>query len=96
MAGRLSSYVAVTDEDGVVHWFGPEDTVPGWAAKLITSPAAWADKAGAVADEDGEPPETGAGSGKAAWLAHAESLGVDVGEDATRDDIVAAVRAAGH
>jgi hypothetical protein len=37
----------------------------------------------------GEPPRSGKGSGKEAWAAYADSLGVDVPGDASRDDIVA-------
>lgn len=37
----------------------------------------------------GEPPRSGKGSGKEAWAAYAASLGVEVAEDASRDDIVA-------
>lgn len=43
---KLKAYVHLTDEGGHRHVFGPKDTVPGWAAKLITNPDAW----------DGEPP----------------------------------------
>lgn len=37
----------------------------------------------------GEPPRSGRGSGKEAWAAYASSQGVDVAEDASRDDIIA-------
>ena len=43
--------------------------------------------------ESGEPPRGGPGSGIDAWTAYAESLGVEVTDDMTRDDIVAAVDA---
>lgn len=38
-----------------------------------------------------EPPRSGRGSGFDAWADHAANLGLDVPEDATRDDIVALV-----
>jgi hypothetical protein len=38
---------------------------------------------------EGEPPRSGKGSGKEAWAAYAASQGVDVAEDASRDDIIA-------
>lgn len=38
-----------------------------------------------------EPPRAGRGSGVDVWRAHAESLGLLVEEDATRDDIIALV-----
>lgn len=41
--------------------------------------------------EDGPPPKGGAGSGIAEWRAYADKLGVDVDDDATRDDIIDAV-----
>lgn len=40
-----------------------------------------------------EPPRNGPGSGREAWAAHATALGIDTAEDATRDDIIAAVDA---
>jgi hypothetical protein len=40
------------------------------------------------------PPLGGPGSGRDAWAAWAEHLGVEVTEDMTRDDIVAAIDAA--
>jgi hypothetical protein len=88
--------------------FGPDDKVPAEWAKLITNPAAWdggeppksADAgdgdAPASADEPdggGEPPRSGKGSSTEAWQKYAASLGVEVPEDASRDDIVAAVDA---
>lgn len=41
------------------------------------------------------PPKGGAGSGKDAWAAYAAKHDVKVADDATRDDIVAALDAAG-
>lgn len=38
-----------------------------------------------------EPPRSGPGSGKEAWVAYAENVGVEVTDDMTRDDIIAAV-----
>lgn len=51
--------------------------------------------------EDGEesaaspPPRRGAGSGKEEWAQYAEAQGVEVPEDASRDEIIAAVDEAG-
>lgn len=42
------------------------------------------------------PPKAGLGSGTQAWAAYAERLGVDVHDDASREDIQAALVAAGH
>jgi hypothetical protein len=46
-----------------------------------------------VADADGPtaPPLGGPGSGREAWVAWADHLGVEVTEDMSRDDIVAAI-----
>ena len=41
------------------------------------------------------PPRSGAGSGADAWRAYAESLGAEVSEGATRDQIIAGLEAAG-
>jgi hypothetical protein len=41
--------------------------------------------------EDQAPPRAGPGSGRDAWAAYAESKGVDVSDDMTRDEIIAAV-----
>lgn len=40
------------------------------------------------------PPTSGPGSGKAAWIEYAESIGVEVTGNMTREDIVSAVEAA--
>jgi hypothetical protein len=47
----LVSTVHVRDAKGAVHVFGPEDTVPGWAAKLIPNSKAW-DSAPPVENEE--------------------------------------------
>lgn len=106
MGRQLRATVYLHDEEGVVRGFGPGDTVPDWVAAQITNPDAWVDDETAPAadpagDEsaphdntEGAPPKTGKGSGLANWLAYAESLGVEVPEDAGRDDVIAAVEAA--
>lgn len=56
---KLNTYVHVHDEDGVSHAFGPDDTVPGWAADLITNPDVWADAPnGSDGSPEGEPDES--------------------------------------
>lgn len=101
MARGLNATVYLHDEDGVVRGFGPGDVVPGWVAARITNPDVWTDDPGddaAVADEpadggghDGPPPRAGKGARVEAWHAYAASIGVDVPDDATRDEIIAAV-----
>lgn len=48
----------------------------------------------AAAQHSGEPPRGGPGSGADAWAAYAEIKGIKVPDDASRDDIIAAVDAA--
>lgn len=45
--------------------------------------------------QDGPPPRGGAGSGAPAWRVYAERNGVEVADGASRDEIVAALDAAG-
>lgn len=94
MARELSANVYV---DGVL--YGPAgESPPKDVAERITNPKAWAGTVDADDDsgEAGIPPKGGAGSGKDAWKAYADSLGVAVDDEASRDDIVAAIEAAGH
>jgi hypothetical protein len=99
VSGR-KALVANVWVDGVL--YGPAGKKPDKdVAEQITNPKAWADTADADSgaesgDGSGIPPKGGAGSGKDAWKAYADSLGVAVDDDATRDDIVAALEAAGH
>lgn len=107
MTRRLTSWVHVTDAEGVSHGFGPPDTVPAWAVAKITNPKAWGE-----AEPESEvappppppvppglvpPPMGGPGSGVAEWLAYAGSLEVDVPEESRgkRDDVIAVLRTAG-
>jgi hypothetical protein len=48
----------------------------------------------AEVEEVTEPPRSGAGSGRDAWVAYAGAQGVEVTDDMTRDDIIAAVELA--
>lgn len=94
--GGLIGTVHVVGDDGTRRVFGPGDDVPEWAAR----------KMGAHCFENGEhpypdapaggiPPKAGPGSSKTAWLAYAAGHGVDVDGESTRDDIIAALDAAG-
>lgn len=90
---RLVRNVHLVDEQGRSHVFGPDSVVPEWARKRITNPAAWSD--GSTADESTtveveEPPRSGPGSNKAAWVAYAESRGVTITDDMGREDIIEA------
>lgn len=106
MSRKLAGFVAVYKDDGSVHYFGPDDTVPSWAEKKITNPVAWAD--GIVADPapSGEsdypaietpaiPKKSGRGSGLEAWQEYATASGFEYEDDATRDDLIEALAAEG-
>ncbi|MFI5808981.1 hypothetical protein [Streptomyces sp. NPDC051561] len=96
MSRHLIAYVHV---DGVA--YGPEDTVPADVAKRI-GVHAWTDDDTEVDDQDDPgggdaeaPPRSGRGSGEAAWRVFAEQHDVEVADDATRDDVIAACEVAG-
>lgn len=94
---RLTHYVTVPLDDGSYKTYGPDDDLPADVAKQITNPSAW--EGGKVPAQPTSasdvPPKGGAGSGMQAWAAYAASKGVEVPEDASRDDIIAACQAAG-
>lgn len=54
------------------------------------------DPGGEQTDDDGPPPQGGAGSGRDAWAQYAAARNVEVSETDSRDDIVAAVKKAGY
>lgn len=96
---KYSVYVDDPNEVGKSVLFVPGDQVPDWAVPLITNPNCWVDGELPKAKDtetaaDGAPPRAGKGSGRSEWAAYAESVGVVVDEDATRDEIIAAVDAA--
>jgi len=69
-------------------------------AAKVSNPAAWEDGlvpdlAEPATDVAPVPPKGGPGSAKDAWAAYAASKGVEVGADTTREDIIAALEAAG-
>lgn len=78
MSRRLKFSVMI---GSTVHEAGTE---PGEdVAGQITNPDAW------DGEGSGEPPRSGKGSGADAWRTYAESMGVTVDEDMSRDDIIA-------
>lgn len=81
MARQLSATVIL---DGVSY---PKGSAPHReVADRITNQRAWTETPTAT-----EPPRSGPGSGVEAWRTYATSRGIDVPEDATRDDIVTLV-----
>ena len=74
--------------------------VPEWAKDLVhpddldTGGAESASQEKAVAPA--EPARAGRGSGLEAWAGYARGLGIEVPEDATRDDVIALVDQHNH
>ncbi|MFG2458152.1 hypothetical protein ACGFWE_13925 [Streptomyces sp. NPDC048523] len=104
---QLVAHVHVRDLGGRSVAFGPGEDVPGWARKQIANPKAWGDvepadssqaevtsPAGTGGDLEA-PPRAGKGSGVEAWRDFAARKGVDVDQDASREQIIAACEAAG-
>lgn len=103
---RLAITVHVQDpETGrhVVLHKGAE--VPDRLVSRISNPHVWADaeEAAEAAEraaeqesaESGEPPRSGKGSGRDAWVAFAADHGVHVDDEDSRDDIIAGLVSAG-
>jgi hypothetical protein len=92
MARRLKLSVVVGSQ---VYVGG--DVPPTDVAKQITNPDAWEGEPDVEDDGgdsgSGEPPRSGRGSGEDVWREYATGLGIDVPDDAGRDDIVALVDA---
>ena len=96
--GRLRATVWLRDAEGRPAAFGPDDDVPDWAASQI-GPHAWEPEPEPEPEREPEPepeppPRSGKGSGRDEWAAFAAGK-VDVGDDMSRDDIIAALEAAG-
>lgn len=74
------------------------ETEPEPAAAAVTAPDAPAAPpvADAQAKQPAMPPRSGKGSGLVAWAEYARNLGVEVEDDANRDDVIAALELAGH
>lgn len=87
MARQLRFSVVVGSQTYVGGTVPPADV-----AKQITNPDAWEGGPEESAGPE-EPARSGRGSGEDAWREYATELGVDVPEDAGRDDIIALVDA---
>lgn len=85
MGARLAYSVVLAD--GNVAEGGTEETPA--LRKAVTNPRAWVGDPDS--QESGEPPRSGRGSSVEAWRDYAVVAGVEVEDDATRDDIIAAV-----
>jgi hypothetical protein len=108
MARTLKTFVTVHRRDdqgeltGESGTFGPKDDpkdeLPGWARTAITNPDVW-DGADDSSDDGASavevPPRGGPGSGAPAWRSYARSIGVEVADDASREDVIEALEDAG-
>ncbi|WP_329151223.1 hypothetical protein OIU91_28385 [Streptomyces sp. NBC_01456] len=102
---QLVATVHVRDLQGRTVVLEPGDDVPAWAVRQITNPKAWVEVVDTVdvaqaptppgAGGVEAPPRSGKGSGVEAWRSFADRKGVDVDQDATREDVIAACEAAG-
>jgi hypothetical protein len=94
---KLTSYVHVHDDRGTSTAFGPDDEVPEWAARKMGAHV-FEDGQHPFPDTDGdgetdrpsgqEPPRSGKGSGRDAWVAFAAEKGHQVNGDTSRDQII--------
>lgn len=96
MGARLSVNVVVLGPSGEPRAFLEGDTVPDWAADQI-GPHCFedSDDTEGGSAEGTPPPKAGRGSSLEAWSAYAEAQGVNIDDDAKREDIIAACEAAG-
>lgn len=91
-ARKAARYVTVAGRT-----YAPGEKIPAEVVELIDNPAVWESDEEPEDDEEPEglPPMSGKGSGRDAWAAYAQANGVAVDDDATRDQIVAGLEAAG-
>jgi hypothetical protein len=102
MARKLTAFVHVAErlEDGSYGrqgTFGPSDDVPDWARTAITNPDVWdgEDEAQPEIELEAEIVERPRGNAsRDAWAAYAASRDIEIEDDMSRDDIVAAVQLA--
>ncbi len=91
----LAAFVHVTGKDGRTEWFGPDDTVPKWAADQISNPSAWAgaSEVGQSDYPEGDPSEDWTHAQLDAY-AEAQEPAVDVSGATNKAEKVAALTAA--
>ncbi|MEU9470425.1 hypothetical protein AB0D78_28175 [Streptomyces avermitilis] len=102
MTARSAVHVYVVSKDGTRRkWLEPGDDVPDWARlddrnlEGADGDSAAGGPSGVASGQVAEPSRSGKGSGTEAWRTFAESKGVGVGSDMSRDDIIAACEQAG-
>lgn len=105
MDRRLRLFVHVVERGDGGHevrsaQFGPGDHLPDWAREAITNPDVWEDDGDAEVEETrsasaspevARPSASGPNSGRHRWVDYARSKGVEVTDDMSRDQIIAAV-----
>lgn len=91
MSKKLVYYVHVEDDQGTPHTFGPDDSVPVWAAKKITNPSAWAhgDDTASTPDPDPDEPDESEDPYKGLLKADLEAEVEKRNEDRDTDDEIA-------
>lgn len=99
MTARSAVHVHVVSKDGTKRqWLKPGDEVPSWARLDERNLQGGNDGEAAPQASSSDVPEpsrSGRGSGLEAWRSFAESKGVGVDSDMSRDDIIAACEQAG-
>lgn len=104
MTARSAVHVHVVSKDGTKRqWLAPGDEVPSWARLDARNLQGGSDDGQfptqatqqASSGDVPEPSRSGKGSGLEAWRSFAESNGVGVDSDMSRDDIIAACEQAG-
>lgn len=95
MGKQFTAFVHVDDGNGKSRVFSPGDVMPEWAEAHVHNPKVWSGSSDEPATTKGpapvEPPRSGPGSGRQAWVDYAKALDVHVEDDASREDIIAAV-----
>ncbi len=74
--------------------YGPGDDLPAEVVAAFAGQDVWEvppDTPGGAVQAPQQPPTSGKGSGLDSWRDYATSLGITVPDDASRDDIIAAV-----
>ena len=95
---RLTDRTLLVDPDGQRRVLEAGVEIPAWAEDLVgehlrdDTPGATPAVEPAVLEE---PPRSGKGSGRDAWADFAAANGIDVADDANREDIVSALAEAG-
>lgn len=97
MGRYLTANVVLTNpETGLSAFLAEGADLPEWAVGVVGDHVLADDSESDPVSGDLEaPPTSGPGSGVAAWRTFAEAVGVDVDKDASRDDVIDALKAAG-